>query len=61
LYWNRKLHADVAVDQVKKRLEKRFADLELKIVKGSPWGPEEGFYEEIVAWRPDAVIATTAD
>jgi hypothetical protein len=36
LYWNRKLHTDVAVDQVKKQLEKRFAGLELKIGKGSP-------------------------
>jgi hypothetical protein len=61
LYWNRKLHADIAVDQVKKQLEKRFAGLELKIIKGSPWEPEKGFYEEIVAWRPDAIIGTTAD
>jgi CRISPR/Cas system endoribonuclease Cas6 (RAMP superfamily) len=61
LYWNRKLHADVAADQVKKQLAKRFTNLELKIIKGSPWQPEKGFYEEIVAWKPDAVIATTGD
>lgn len=61
VYWNRKLHADVAADQIKKQLAKRFTDLELNVIKGSPWQPEKGFYEEIVAWKPDAVIATTGD
>ena len=61
LYWNRKLHADVAVDEVKKLLERRFAGIELTIVKGSPWGPEKGFYDEVIGWKPDAVISSTAD
>ena len=61
LYWNRKLHADVAVDEVKKLLEKRFAGIELTIIKGSPWAPEKGFYDEVMAWKPDAVISSTAD
>lgn len=61
LYWNRKLHADVAVGEVKKLLERRFAGIELTIVKGSPWGPEKGFYDEVIGWKPDAVISSTAD
>ncbi len=61
LYWNRKLHADVAVDEVKKLLEKRFAGIELTIIKGSPWAPEKGFYDEVMAWKPQAVISSTAD
>ena len=61
LYWNRKLHADVAVDEVKKLLGKRFTGIELTIIKGSPWAPEKGFYDEVMAWKPQAVISSTAD
>ena len=61
LYWNRKLHADVAVDEIRNRLQERYRGNEYMIVQGTAWHPEEGFYEEITDWKPDAVISSTAD
>jgi len=61
LYWNRKLHADIAVDEIKTQLEKRLHGTEFKLLKGSPWAPEKGFYEQVLDWKPEAVIAATAD
>jgi len=61
LYWNRKLHADVAVDEIRKQLQKRIKGAQYTIIQGTAWHPEPGFYEEILAWRPDVVIASTGD
>jgi hypothetical protein len=61
LYYNGKINSNVAVGEVQKQLEKRVAGSKFKIVAGSAWGPEKGFYDEIVAWKPDAVISSTAD
>lgn len=61
LYFNGKINSNVAVEEVQKQLEKRVTGSEFKIVAGSAWGPEEGFYDEIMDWKPDAVISSTAD
>ena len=61
LYFNGKINSNVAVEEVQKQLEKRVTGSEFKIVAGSAWGPEEGFYDKIMDWKPDAVISSTAD
>ena len=61
LYWNRKLHSDAAITTVMNLLKKRFPSSEFKIVQGSSWAPEKGFYNEILSWKPDLLISSTGD
>jgi hypothetical protein len=61
LYWNRKLHADIAVDEIMQQLKQTVKGANFHIVQGTAWHPEPGFYEEIMEWDPDVVIASTGD
>ena len=61
LYWNRKLHSDAAISTVMELLKKRYPRSEFRIVKGSSWAPEKGFYDEVLSWKPDLLISSTGD
>lgn len=61
LYWNHKLHSDVAITTVMELLKKGYPRSEFKIVKGSSWAPETGFYDEVLSWKPDLLISSTGD
>jgi hypothetical protein len=53
LYYNGKINSDVAVQEVKSHLEQRFPRSEFKIFEGTGWAPEDGFYDEVMAWKPE--------
>lgn len=63
LYWNGKLNSDVAVQRVRELFEKRFTGQEFKVFKGIATFvalPKE-MVNEIVNWKPDIIVASTAD
>jgi hypothetical protein len=61
LYSNAKINSDVAVQEIKTHLAQRFPTAEFRVVAGTGWAPEPKFYDDLMAWKPEAIIASTAD
>ncbi|MCC6203099.1 MAG: hypothetical protein IT494_08865 [Gammaproteobacteria bacterium] len=61
LYSNAKINSDVAVREIQTHLAQRFPTAQFRIVAGTGWAPEPKFYDELMAWKPEAIIASTAD
>lgn len=61
LYSNAKINSDVAVQEIQQHLAKRYPSAEFRIVAGTGWAPEPKFYDDLMAWKPEAIIASTAD
>lgn len=61
LYSNAKINSDVAVQEIRTHLAKRYPTAEFRVVAGTGWAPEPKFYDDLMAWKPEAIIASTAD
>lgn len=61
LYSNAKINSDVAVREVQTHLAQRFPTAQFRVVAGTGWAPEPKFYDDLLAWKPEAIIASTAD
>lgn len=61
LYSNAKINSDVAVQEIRTHLAGRYPTAEFRVVAGTGWAPEPKFYDDLMAWKPDAIIASTAD